>query len=204
MKHLKMGESISREWDDDPLKKDIWHALQLIKNDAFAGAQELQILSKRGSALSMMYLGHAFFIGRYGLERDQVLGEDWLRKSIEAGSIEACYVLAKLFQDSGKAGEALNLFKKVAELGYSPAMFAVGQIYYFGQGVDRNVEIAHKYFKKAAAEGHLYGILWESGTLRERRRNAVTWIRNLSIRIPLVFRLTYVLVKYPSSDRLRK
>lgn len=204
MTQSKMGENISREWDAEPCRQELWRALQFIKHDAPAGARELESLSKRGSVLSMMYLGHALFIGRYGLERNPVLGEKWLRSSIEYGSIEGLYVLAKLFEDNGRGTEALSLFKQAAERGYPPAMFAVGWRYYFGKDVGRDIIKAHQYFKKAADAGHLYGILWESRTLRECRNNAITWLRNLSIRVPLVFRLTYALGTYPSSDRLRK
>jgi TPR repeat protein len=204
MKSRKMGENISREWDKDPSGQDLWRALQLIERDASAGTQELENLSGRGSSLSMMYLGHAFLIGRYGLEKNPVSGEKWLRNSVKAGSIEALYVLAKHFQESDRGAEAMGLFKQAAELGYSPAMFAVGWSYYFGQDVGRDLDRAHEYFKKAADAGHLYGVLWEARTFRERQISAFTWIRSLLIRVPLVFRLAHTLSTYPSSDRLRK
>jgi TPR repeat protein len=204
MNRSKIGENMSREWDEDPCRQELWRALELIEHDAPAGAQELENLSERGSALSMMYLGHALFVGRYGLEKDPVDGEKWLRKSAECGSIEGLYALARLLRDSGRDAEAMGLFKQAAELGYSPAMFGAGWGYYFGLGVDRDIDRAYEYFKKAADAGHLYGIGWESYTFRKRKKNAITWIRNLLIRVPLVFRLIYALITYPSSDRLRK
>jgi TPR repeat protein len=204
MKHRKIGENISREWDRDLFNQELWRALQLIEHDPLAGVQELESLSQRGSGLSMMYLGHALFVGRYGLESDQVLGESWLSRSADLGSMEAYYTLAKDLQDVGRGEEALEWFKKAANFGYSPAMFAVGWKYYFGQNVERDIVRAHEYFKRAADTGHLYGVLWESHSRREIRSNTATWMRNLSIRIPLVFRLIFALITYPSSDRLRK
>ena len=204
MKQPKMGENISHEWDECPCAKDLWRALQLIKEDNTAGVYELNKISARGSALSMMYLGHGFFIGRYGLEKNPSLGEKWLRSSAEHGSIEAIYVLAKNFEATGKGTEAVATFKQAAELGYSPAMFVLGLRYYFGQDVDHDLARAHQYFKKAADAGHLYGVLWEAHTRRKLRNSAITSIRYLWVRVSIVFRLIYALVTYPSSDRLRK
>ncbi|MEA3352659.1 MAG: tetratricopeptide repeat protein [Campylobacterota bacterium] len=50
---------------------------------------------------------------------------------------------------------AITLYKQSARAGNDEANFKLGTIYYKGEGVRRNFDIAMKYFQKAAAYGHI-------------------------------------------------
>jgi TPR repeat protein len=204
MSKHKLGENLIREWNAENLRTELWRALQVIKQDPIVGSQQLEDLSRRGSPLSMMYFGHAIFSGQYGLEEDKTAGELWLKKSVEAGSIEACFGLAKRLQENGRGKEATALLEKAADLRYSPAMFLMGLKYYFGQDVEINKEKSEKYFSESAAEGHLYGLLWFTRLINERRRNILIRFRGLFTRLSIVPRLAWYLLRYPSSDRIRR
>jgi len=48
-------------------------------------------------------------------------------------------------------------YKKYARLGYTDAMFTLGEMYYFGHGTDKNVKKALKQYKNAAKYGSVKG-----------------------------------------------
>jgi TPR repeat protein len=50
--------------------------------------------------------------------------------------------------------EAFILYKKAAELGNADAMFTLGTMYHFGEGVLKDPEEAFKWYKKAAELGN--------------------------------------------------
>lgn len=198
-----LGENLSREWDDEPLGEKLWDALQLIEHDNSAGLEEIQNLAERGSVLSMMYLGHALYSGRYGLQKDMKQGELWLKKAADLGSIEACYGLAKRLQEAGRGEDSIKFFRQAAERGYPPAMFLMGLFYYEGRNVEKNLEVARSYFQRAQDAGHVWSAMWVARLLSRHSRNSISWIRSLLIRIRTAIRMADLRRNYPSSDKLR-
>jgi TonB family protein len=51
---------------------------------------------------------------------------------------------------SGDFAAAMEIWLSLAERGYAPAKFAVGDMYYRGEGVDRDVDVAAKWIGEAA------------------------------------------------------
>ncbi len=45
--------------------------------------------------------------------------------------------------------EAFKYFKKASEMGYSKASYVIAYLYYYGEGVTQNQEVANMYYKKA-------------------------------------------------------
>jgi len=88
----RLGENLQHEWDEDPFPDELWDALQALKGHRDAGIETLTTLAERGSALAMMYLGHALTKSNDG---DEVArAEKWLTRSAEGGSIEGRFQLA--------------------------------------------------------------------------------------------------------------
>lgn len=63
------------------------------------------------------------------------------------------YYNQEQFSFSSNDKKALYYFTKAAELGNCEAQFSLGQMYYQGDGVVKNLEKALSWFKKAAAQG---------------------------------------------------
>lgn len=72
---------------------------------------------------------------------------------------EKCIRAMELFQNGMKAYEAdnytkaLSRFKQAAEQGYAEAQFKYGQMYYNGEGVEKDDAEAMSWFQKAAEQG---------------------------------------------------
>ena len=60
--------------------------------------------------------------------------------------------------DSGKYGEAADVLRKAADMGYAPAQNNLGYMYEAGRGVDRDLGIAEALYRKAADQDYTAGI----------------------------------------------
>jgi TPR repeat protein len=197
----RLGENIQREWDEEPLAGELWDALQARKRDRAEGIALLNDLAGRGSALAMMYLGHAQVRGE---DQDQVaLGEQWLIKSATRGSIEGRFQLAQHYKRQKDGSKALAELKALASQGYTPAMYDLGLLLFRGELVDKSVPKAVGYLKMAISGGHLPSMGLLAKIYRKEKfgiggRIASHWL--CLTKLPALIRL---MSRYPSSDRLR-
>lgn len=199
----RLGENISREWSSDPHPHKLLNALQLIKSDVPAGVEMLSKLAENGSSLAMMYLGDAYMKGKYGMRKDDDLGEYWLRRSAAGGSIEGAYILAWHLLRSGRTDEALAEYRRLSDLGYSPAQFVLGWQYYKGPAVQRDLPNAMYYLELADKSGHLHAGHWICHILMREHMGPLAWLRGLFKKMRLTIPFVRTMVSYPNSDRLR-
>lgn len=198
----KLGENIAIEWAKEPSARELWDALQALKADPISGANSLRSLAEDGSPLAMMYLGQAYSVGKSGMPIDNDLAESWLRKSAE-NSVEGGYQLARHFQKTGRIDDAISEFSKIAEMRYSPAMFALGWIHYKGGDVKKDNAKALYYFNLAKRENHLHAANWINNIHLERGSGILSKIRGILGKIKLSVPFIVTATNYPKSDRLR-
>ncbi len=120
------------------------------------------------------------------------------------GSIEGEYRLAKHFGVSGRGGEAINLYRNLADRGYIPAIFALGFEYYLGNIVENDLDKSLFYFKQADAAGHLHATHWVSYFLMKDRQTLFSWLRGFWKKLRLFIPMMNLSINYPNSDRLRR
>lgn len=196
-----LGENIQREWDSEPLSGELWEALDAKKSNPATGLAMLTDLASGGSALAMMYLGHA-----YVTENDQaslILGEEWLKRSANAGSIEGHLQLAIHYQRQERWADAEAELRALAAQDYSPAMYALGHLLYAGHSGQKSVPEAIRYLKLARAAGHLPAMGLLSWIYRKEKfglRGRVISHWHCAAKIPSAI---WYLWNYPNSDRLR-
>jgi len=94
-------------------------------------------------------------------------------------------------------------YKKLASVGYAPAMFYLGTMFYSGQLVEKDIGKASEYFELAKEAGHLPSMgylarIYGKGGFGLRGRIAAHW--NCLAKIPLMI---WYLSNYPNSDRMR-
>lgn len=198
-----LGESIAREWQEEPRAPELWDALDATAANADIGLKKLEQLAVEGSSLAQMYLGHIRLTGDYGVPKDWELGEYWLRRSAGGESTEGAYLLAWHLLTSGKADEAVTQYQRLAKLGYSPALYVLGCLYKNGEVVEGNTRTALSYFSAAAEAGHLHAAHWVCHILMRERVGSLSWLHGLAKKIALTVPFITTLVWYPSSDRLR-
>lgn len=108
----------------------------------------------------------------------QTYGEamEWYREQAEAGDPKAQFYFglalergAQGSQGGADKARAVELYKQAAEGGYALAQYRLGVLYQIGQGVDKDLREARKWFAAAADAGlreaeFNYAIMLETGT----------------------------------------
>jgi TPR repeat protein len=99
-------------------------------------------------------------------------GRRWLNQSIKNNSVSAIYVLGSAYI-TGDYGYEINYKKAVKYLeeaeakNYARAIFELGVLYFYGQGVEQNYRIAKTKFNKAAYRGDALSNLFLSEIFRK-------------------------------------
>ncbi|MBK8639966.1 MAG: SEL1-like repeat protein [Chromatiaceae bacterium] len=114
-------------------------------------------LAAAGDPVAQFYIGKMYAEGR-GLEKDEVQGVNWYRKSAEQGHTKAENNLGVMYLD-GKGvakdeGEAARWFRKAADQGLPQAQNNLGEMYETGQGVVKDLTKAMGWYRKAAEQGY--------------------------------------------------
>jgi TPR repeat protein len=171
------------------------------KQEHDVGVAKLADLAAHGSALAMMYLGHDYVSS--GDHERAKLGEEWLIKSAEAGSIEGRLQLAHYYERQASWEKALAELEVLAEQGYSPAMYHLARLLYGGELGHSAVSEAMAHLRTAISAGHLPSMGLLSQIYRKEKlglagRIASHWL--CLTKIPALVRCMW---SYPNSDRLR-
>ncbi len=197
------GENLQKEWDSEPLASELLKTLDIGKSDPVSAIESMKSLAAKGSSLSMFYLGEYYMYGRYGIERDFEAAEFWLKEAASGGSMEGAYLLARYLQGQGRYEEAEIEYKRLAERGFSNALFVLGLQHYKGGWLEKDIEKSICYLEEAEKRGHLHSRHWLSHIFRKENLGFVYrakgWIKWFSLIVPFVI----CKVSYPNSDRLR-
>ncbi|WP_158652543.1 SH3 domain-containing protein [Helicobacter felis] len=84
-----------------------------------------------------------------GISQDLKKAIFYFQKAEDQGSVPAGLALGALFRDSANPLQALNHFKKAANLGSAFAHTLLGDMYANGYGVSENLKLAKEYYNKA-------------------------------------------------------
>ncbi len=201
--HSQPGENLQKEWDSEPLAPDLRKTLYVGNTDPAAAIESMKDIAAKGSSLNMFYLGEYYMYGRNGIKRDFEAAELWLREAASGGSIEGAYLLARYLQGRGRYEEAEVEYQKLANRGFSNALFVLGLQYYKGEWLEKDIEKSIGYFEEAEKRGHLHSKHWLSHIFRNENLGlaflAKGWVKWFALIVPFVI----CKVKYPNSDRLR-
>lgn len=105
--------------------------------------------------LTIVILGTSLPARAVTMELTRYHSEHALQQQVsKLGLTNKLYSDATKALDHGDYAYAHHLFESLAELGHTRAQFQMGNIYYNGYGVHRDVEDALFWFRKAAQSGH--------------------------------------------------
>ena len=126
------------------------------KNDSQA-VDWFRKAAKQGDPGAMSYLGQMHYKGLI-VEQDYSQAADFLRKAAAQGDALAQYYLGLMYYNE-KGGvprdysQAAGLYRKAAEQGLPDAQFYLGVMYEHGEGVKKNLVLAHMLYNLAAVNG---------------------------------------------------
>lgn len=127
------------------------------------------LLAQEGSPKAQLLVGWMYLAGR-GVQQNVEAAEAWIRKAVKADFPQAEFYLGAIFRFRGDYRTALEWFTRSACNGYIPAIYHLGRIYRFGEGVPEDRSKAFEYIEEAAAKGHLFARRDVAGEMMSGRR----------------------------------
>ena len=113
--------------------------------------------AESGNAHSQYLLGASYFLGNGVIKQDFKEGIKWLQKSIENGDYNGVPLLFSYYGSETYGNpnykEAFKWAKLGAEHDDGMSQLMLGGLYWFGAGVEKNVDEAKKWLNKAASKG---------------------------------------------------
>jgi len=138
---MKNEKTISDYALDEVNKKRLKQSMDSLKKEA-----------EKGEAMAQYNLSSFYFYG-YGVTRDYVQAEIWLRRAANSGHVDAMYALGAIcYEGKGIAQnyiQAAQWYRKAAEQGSTRAHYNLGLMYYEGKGVTQDYRKALELFNEA-------------------------------------------------------
>lgn len=123
--------------------------------DQLAG---IKAQAENGRAEEQWMLGHFYYHGDRGLEKNLQIATEWYRKAAVQGHPRAQLHLGKLYQHGESVGqdfkEAFRWYSRAAESGDADGQYALAHMFLTGKGVATNQVQALNWFKRAAFQQH--------------------------------------------------
>jgi len=151
--------------------------------DSSESVRGLRAAADKGDAVAQFLLGHAYEAG-LGVPEDMTQTLHWYALAAEARPAGAANPQPAVKD----LAQALDAYKKLAELGNEKAELYMGLAYDFGQDVPRNVVEATRWFRKAAAQGsesaaNNLGVIYLNGDgVPKDSEESASWFRTAANR----------------------
>lgn len=148
--------------------------------DYSAALAELTPLAKEGEAAAMNMLGQMYENG-WGVEADVEMAQRYYERGARQGHLESVNSLRALKNKAYRA--EFDTILPTAESGDAGAQNRVGEMYEFGQGVNRDIDQAFGWYRKSADQGnvtawHNLGRCYNFGTgVEQNYETAEEWYR---------------------------
>lgn len=132
--------------------------IEAYRSGDYEKAREIWVpLAEKGDAKALFNLGVLYDEG-LGVPRDPEKARQFWEKAAERGLLTATHNLALI--DIEQAGDddaafesALERLKAAADGGYARSQYALGKLYQYGLGVEKDGDLAIRYFEAAAEAG---------------------------------------------------
>jgi hypothetical protein len=111
----------------------------------------------KGNVAAMYNVGCYYYYGQ-GVAKNYTTASQWLTKAANKDNVEAMLLLADIYDEGGpgiKADpvRAVTWYKKAAEKGSADAAYELGEMYEFGNGVEKSMPEAVRWYREAANDG---------------------------------------------------
>ncbi len=189
-KSAEMGNSMAQNWLGyiykqetqvfNPFKSFYWFSKSAEQNDNYGmrnlaelyfdgigNAKDLALSydwflksAENEDVKSMSWLGYMNHYG-YGVEKNIEKAREWYKKASDLGDLYSSYNLGLTYFEEKKYSEAIDWFEIAAEKEYPEALVKLGEMYFYGQGIDKPDEKgAFEYFFIASSNGNAKAQSW--------------------------------------------
>ena len=190
----------------DSLRDVRWERAEaaLERGDGPGALYLFKSLAQSGDECAYINLAHLYELGEKGIAQNYPEALKWYRKSLyEASEVRAAVDLARMHlwgigvdQDYTKARELLEL----AEPNRKAVVYLMlGQIYWYGLGVEKNAARGKRYFLRALAKDNVRAYVYLGSVMFSERR----WLKAIWLRAIAVVKSIQLLAVNREDQRLR-
>lgn len=108
--------------------------------------------AEKGYSDGQMFLAYCYQEG-LGVNQDYDKAITWYHKAIENGSTQSLYYIGNCYFLQKKYTEATKWWRKAAEHENKDGYYGIGYLYHFGLGVNKDINEALRWYRKALALG---------------------------------------------------
>ncbi|MBQ8247053.1 MAG: SEL1-like repeat protein [Lachnospiraceae bacterium] len=137
--------------DKDTEEASEWYLKAMAQGHEEAGkkfysfySKELEKRAKKGDVLAQFEVGNGYYDG-FIIKKDLKEASEWYLKAMEQGHEEAAKKFYSFYSKE---------LEKRAKRGDVEAQFAVGNCYYNGNNVDKDIKVASEWYFEAMGQGH--------------------------------------------------
>ena len=155
---LKKDEEVSNlvAWENEPDLAALRRAYDLIGRDGPSAIDDLQRLARRGSLMSMVYLGNIYRRGEADVPPDLTTAECWFRRAADKGSLVALFHLSILYLNQKRYPEAEAALTDGSRRDYAPSAYWLARLYWHGPLDRRRPAEVVALLERAANAGHIW------------------------------------------------
>ncbi len=139
--------------------KYLYAALMIEKDNANRKSyiSQMEEAADTGSVLAMTYLGDNIYDGKWGMQPNKEKAYEWWRKAADKGDPASMYFMSYGYQ-TGECfdkdyGLSLMYALSSSEYKFPRAFRSLGRAYEYGRFVDKDLDMALKYYAKAVELG---------------------------------------------------
>ncbi|CAF3753042.1 unnamed protein product [Rotaria sp. Silwood1] len=115
---------------------------------------------------ALMLLASNYARGEGGFHKNMNLAEEYYRRAVDCGNIEAEFALAEILLDHFKRNaDGFDSMKRAAEKGHALAQWRLGKLFAYGHGCQRNLDEAHRWLIRGKRQGIKYNASSEKSTM---------------------------------------
>ena len=196
-----MSYRANSEWENEPDLDQLRRCHGLLQSNSAEAMRDLEILSSRGSAMSMHYMAEAYRTG-IGARMDVREAERWYERAVEAGLVRSSHRLGVLYRQNHEYRKAVEAFGIGVKNGFPPSMNILGQMFLQGQGVESDTRQARELWTRAAADGHLWAKRNLSFLMMSGRCGIFQVPVGIFIWLSALIDIPFIVATDPNSDRM--
>lgn len=137
------------------MNNDLDIAFKLYEEKKFDEAfQYYKSLAEEGISSCQSMVCYMYMEG-VGTDTDLDMAIHWCNKASENKDPEGLFYLGKVYIKKEQWDIAAKYFKEAADQNYTPAMYCLSRMYFYGNGVELDKEKAMSLMEEASSIGHL-------------------------------------------------
>ncbi len=184
---------------ENELDKNLLTARELWSKKNCSEALDVALRGAKQDHLeSQVFVGWIYLTGEYDIKE----AIKWLEMSAKSGSSVGHYLLGIAHYRLQNYTEALNEFVIASESNYYDANYQIGKMYYFGIGVQKNIETSYQNFLIAQKHGHVFASRQVAVILMKGHKGFLNIMKGLILFLKALGAGVVMAIKDPYSEKI--